>query len=140
MFAAGDVNGDGKMDLVYCDALNAVVGVLPGNGDGTFQTGSVYALPMLPASLILTDFVGNGNLDLLNASGDARAFGPDSDGFTAIMTGNGDGTFQGSLTYLPPTGLSFGSGYFNTIMAVSKFRAATPGVLTPGPSGAVLYY
>ena len=39
--AVADVNGDGKPDLIVATALNraGLVGVLIGNGDGTFQVG-----------------------------------------------------------------------------------------------------
>src|SRR5262249_5237626 len=39
----GDVNGDGKLDLVT--ANNGSAGVLLGNGDGTFAAPQTYALP-----------------------------------------------------------------------------------------------
>src|SRR6185369_8907666 len=35
---AADINGDGKVDLVYSNSSYGTVGVLFGNGDGTFGT------------------------------------------------------------------------------------------------------
>src|SRR5208282_2677950 len=48
LLAVADVNGDGKPDIVVessecCGTSNGVVGVLLGNGDGTFQPVVVYA-------------------------------------------------------------------------------------------------
>jgi hypothetical protein len=52
-FAVGDVNGDGKPDLVVANQCgndsscvttsNGTVGVLLGNGDGNFQTAVTYS-------------------------------------------------------------------------------------------------
>src|SRR5437763_14286755 len=35
--AAGDLNGDGRLDLVVANSLGSAVSVLLGDGDGTFQ-------------------------------------------------------------------------------------------------------
>src|SRR5215469_7574709 len=65
--AVGDVNNDGKLDLVVPKYASESLVVFLGNGDGTFQpavpynTGSGY----LPYSSVLADLDGNGNLDLL---------------------------------------------------------------------------
>ena len=41
--AVGDVNGDGKPDLVVANAFSNTVSVLLGNGNGTFQTQQTFA-------------------------------------------------------------------------------------------------
>ena len=42
--AVGDLNGDGKPDLVVSDALSNTISVLLGNGDGTFQAPRQFAI------------------------------------------------------------------------------------------------
>ena len=39
----GDVNGDGTPDLVVANLLSNSVGVLLGNGSGTFQAQQTFA-------------------------------------------------------------------------------------------------
>ena len=41
--AIGDVNGDGKPDLVVANYGSNTVSVLLGNGNGTFQTQQTFA-------------------------------------------------------------------------------------------------
>ena len=64
--ATGDVNGDGRPDLIIAntacaDCVNSQVNVLLGNGDGTFQPGSSYVVSYNPISLVLTDHDGDGH-------------------------------------------------------------------------------
>ena len=73
-FAAGDLNGDGKVDVVYADVQNQVVVPLFGNGDGTFHVGQAYAVSQQPVSLVLTDYNQDGRLDIVNGQGDFASF------------------------------------------------------------------
>ena len=98
--AVGDVNGDGKPDLVVADWTctngggEGCVSVLLGNGNGTFQTARTYdSGGSHTESIVATDVNGDGKLDLLVTNG----FGSDSVG---VLLGNGDGTFQSSVAYL----------------------------------------
>jgi VCBS repeat protein len=46
--AAGDLNGDGALDLIVAGA-NGEVAVLLGNGDGTFQRARFFRAGIAPA-------------------------------------------------------------------------------------------
>jgi hypothetical protein len=93
--AAGDIDGNGKADLVYynqsCDPPSPCTGSLltySGNGDGTFLS----ALPSIGAP------VGDGNVIL----GDFNADGiVDVAILNEVLLGNGDGTFTPNPSALP---------------------------------------
>jgi hypothetical protein len=76
---AGDINNDGKPDLIAGSTISA--SLLLGNGDGSFQ-GPVPFAPGLP--LTVTDVNGDGIPDLVFAT---------PQGISERL-GNGDGTFQ----------------------------------------------
>jgi hypothetical protein len=102
--AVGDVNGDGKPDLVvanHCtdsNCTNGSVGVLVGNGDGSFQAAPIYPVGGSQAvSVAAGDFNGDGNFDLVVAS--ECSVGNCVNGWLTVLLGQGDGTFQAAGTY-----------------------------------------
>ena len=67
--AVADVNGDGKPDLIVANEQSNSVGVLLGNGDGTFQTAVTYGSGGdYPYSVAVADVNGDGKPDLLVAN------------------------------------------------------------------------
>src|SRR3989442_1524366 len=90
-----DVNGDGKPDLILA---GGAIGVLLGNGNGTFQAEVSYSGGGTAAdSVAVSDVNGDGKLDLI-VSNQFTGTGT-SNGGVGILLGNGDGTFQPALTY-----------------------------------------
>ncbi len=97
--AVGDVNGDGRRDVVASGAgglSRGIARVLLGNGDGTFLISpTVYDSGVSAGgwanSVALGDLNGDGALDL------AIANYPDST--TSVLLGNGDGTFGSTVLY-----------------------------------------
>ena len=97
---AADFNGDGKIDLAvtnhgYNGDIGSTVGIILGNGDGTFKKGILYDAGTSPRSLAVGDFNSDGKLDLVVASDLGYPLGGG-----AVLLGNGDGTFQKPLNYL----------------------------------------
>src|SRR5208282_1197502 len=72
------------------------VGVLLGNGDGTFQPAVVYnTAGNIAASVAIGDVNGDGVPDLVVAN----YAEDDSNGEVVVLLGNGDGTFQPAALY-----------------------------------------
>lgn len=104
--AAGDLNGDGKTDLVIAYPGDAACGgstvapgyfVIKGNGNGTFQTPTFYPAGAELYSATLADVNQDGNLDLLLNDEPDPTSNPDQ---ITLQLGNGDGSFGASSTVL----------------------------------------
>jgi hypothetical protein len=98
--AIADVNGDGIPDLLVANSYSSdTIGVLLGNGDGTFKPVVVYSSGGGgPITIIPADLTGNGNIDLI-VGNQSPCYACTGDGVVSILFGNGDGTFQSPVTY-----------------------------------------
>src|SRR5205814_7192434 len=97
--AAGDVSGDGRLDLVVANSLANSVSVLLGNGDGTFQAAQKFdaGLGSGPIWVLIVDVNGDRKPDILLANQSRNSVG--------VLLGNGDGSFQPVMNF--DTGGSF---------------------------------
>jgi hypothetical protein len=99
--AVGDVNRDGKLDIVVAAILGSGSNtftrafLLLGNGTGTFRSPQQLDIPGV-SLLALADLDADGNLDLVIAVGSSVAA-------IAVYLGHGDGSFENHTT-LPIAG------------------------------------
>ncbi len=85
---AGDMDGDGDLDLVTPDADAETISVFMNNGDGTFTTPVIYPTGELPWSVGLADLDGDGDIDV--------AVGSLTENQVRIYKNAGDGTLAPS--------------------------------------------
>jgi FG-GAP-like repeat len=86
---AGDFNNDKKLDVAVGGLSNQSLAVLLGKGDGTFAPAA-YVFNGGANALIAADFNSDGNLDI-------AAGGTNQTSQSALLLGNGDGTFQAAV-------------------------------------------
>jgi hypothetical protein len=113
--AVADVNGDGNPDVLVangcsmtdeaCDVLTGgSIGVLLGNGDGTFdQVVTYYSGGAGAGPVVVADVNADGHPDLIVLNG---CFSPGAgcqnqgdSGGVGVLLGNGDGTFWPAVTF-----------------------------------------
>jgi hypothetical protein len=103
--AIGDVNNDGKPDLLATNFSQNTVGILLNTGDGQFSNLATVATQAGPTGIALADLNQDGNLDMVVAN---RSFNT-----ATVRYGAGDGTFE--------NGLSISGGSGPTAVALADF-------------------
>ena len=115
-FALGDLNGDGKLDLVAANWSSSSVSVLLGRGDGTFSAKVDYPSLPFPESVALGDLNGDGKLDLVTLN--------ETTGTVSMLLGTGDGTFAAKVDYVAVPGAIYSNppGYTGASLALGDLN------------------
>ena len=98
--AIGDVNGDGKADIITTNYSSNNISILPGNGDGTFGVKTDVAVNLYPDSVALGDLDSDGDLDIVTGNGN-RNYNYWVDSSLSILANNGDVSFTRNDITLP---------------------------------------
>ncbi len=128
----GDVNGDGKPDLVVTNQSSTTASVLLGNGNGTLQAQATFPIGPNPTSATLADVNGDGKLDIIVPSANNNNVG--------VLLGNGNGTFQAQQTFATgtqPTSVAVAdlNGDGKNDLVVTNYHSNTVSVLLGNGNG-----
>lgn len=132
---AGDVSGDGRLDLVVANFGAASVSVLVGKADGTFETRRTLTTPSATFSVCIADFDVDGKKDIATANYNTAS--------VSVLRSLGAGNFAAPQTYaaqqLPR---SVCSADFNNDgrpdLAVANNGSSSVSVLLASPDGGFL--
>lgn len=92
--AAGDLNGDGLVDLAVVNFFDDNISILLATGSGIYGNATDYGLLPRPSNVELVDADADGDLDVLVLERGASEMDP---GYLAVLLNHGDGTFAEPL-------------------------------------------
>ncbi len=130
--AVGDVNGDGRLDVVTANTASNNVSIYLGDGDGSFTALASVRIFTAPRWVALGDVNGDGKLDMATANIDTNR--------VTVLLGDGAGGFPTRAEYPVGASPSFvaladltGDGKVD--VAVGNAGSGTVGILAGNGSG-----
>ncbi|MEA2002696.1 MAG: FG-GAP-like repeat-containing protein, partial [Actinomycetota bacterium] len=138
-----DFDEDGDMDIAVANETDSEIGILLGNGDGTFGAVQGWSTGADvdgdgPKNFVVADLNGDTDLDIVAANEYSET--------VAVVLGDGDGTFQGPTTFAGPIGThgvavgSFDAGTTLDIVAVGWGADVPPPPLPPTTTNGGLFF
>ncbi|HEV2395738.1 MAG TPA: FG-GAP-like repeat-containing protein [Candidatus Sulfotelmatobacter sp.] len=136
---SADFANSSDLDIAIAESSQSAVGVLLGNGAGTFQPVTSFSTAQSTSAIAAGDLSNSGHLDMVatNAPCTNTICPP---GTVSVLLGNGDGTFQTHVDYatgVQPWGVALGSFRNNGPLdiAVSNYGASNVSILLGNGDG-----